>query len=376
MIEIKKICKSFKETKVLKNVTVTIEKGQVMTLIGPSGCGKTTLLKMINRLLKPTSGDIKIHGRSIYQMDVIKLRRSIGYVIQQTGLFPHMTIQENIELIPKAEKYSEDKIKKRTLELMDMIGMDANEYLCRYPSELSGGQQQRIGVARAFATDPEIILMDEPFSALDPITRTQLQDELLRIQSQLNKTIVFVTHDMDEAIKIADDICIMNEGEILQHGVPEDILKHPNGEFVADFIGHNKIWQSPEYIRAEDIMIEHPAVCAPTFTLDRSLDKMRERKVDSLLVQDKTGKLLGMIRAKDIREQRDRSLLVKEVLVTDYTVCNKKDSILEILTLFQDSKFSDSPVVDEQGKLCGLLTKSSLLTSLSQPILEQEEGRE
>lgn len=189
MIKIDSIKKSFKSVQVLKDINIEIEKGEIVALIGPSGCGKTTTLKMINRLIRPSSGNILINGKSIYDVDIIKLRRSMGYVIQQTGLFPHMTVEENIEVIPKAENYPIEQIKKRSLELMEMIGL-SQDYLERYPGELSGGQQQRVGVARAFATDPDIILMDEPFSALDPISRNQLQDELLHLQSNLHKTIV------------------------------------------------------------------------------------------------------------------------------------------------------------------------------------------
>ena len=202
VIVFENVTKSFKEKKVLSNISFHINKGDLVAFIGESGCGKTTTLKMINRLIKPTSGRILINGDSIETKDIIELRRSMGYVIQQTGLFPHMTVKENIEIIPRSEKRDSKQIAQRTRELMEMVGLNPFEYLDRYPTELSGGQQQRVGVARAFATDPEIILMDEPFSALDPITRSGLQDELINLQSQLKKTIVFVTHDMDEAIKI------------------------------------------------------------------------------------------------------------------------------------------------------------------------------
>ena len=178
----------------------------------------------------------------------------MGYVIQQNGLFPHMTIKDNIEIIPKLEKKKSEEIYKRTIELMNMVDLNPDEYLNRYPSELSGGEQQRIGVARAFANDTDIVLMDEPFSALDPITRADLQNELLNLQSKLNKTIVFVTHDMDEALKLSNKICLMKDGEIIQFDEPEKILKEPENEYVESFVGKNRIWDNPEYIRAQDIM--------------------------------------------------------------------------------------------------------------------------
>ena len=223
MIEFKGITKSFKGNEVLKGINLEIQTGHLVAIIGGSGCGKTTLLKMINLLIHPTSGEILIDGEDITKYDVIKLRRRMGYVIQQTGLFPHMTIRENIQLISKLEKVEHKKLEDITIQMMNMVGLDPSVYLDRYPTELSGGQQQRVGVARAFATDPEIILMDEPFSALDPMTRSDLQDELVGLQSKLGKTIVFVTHDMDEAIKIADMICIMKDGKILQYDTPENI---------------------------------------------------------------------------------------------------------------------------------------------------------
>ncbi len=245
MIEFVNVKKKFKDKMVLKNISIKIEEGKLVVFIGASGCGKTTTLKMINRLIKPSSGRIYINGEDIEKKDVIKLRRNMGYVIQQTGLLPHMTVKENIELIPKIEKCDPKELQEKTYRLMDMVGLDPDEFLDRYPVELSGGQQQRVGVARAFATEPDIILMDEPFSALDPITRVGLQDELVNLQAQLKKTIVFVTHDMDEAIKIADMICIMKDGEILQYDTPENILKNPKDEFATHFVGKNRIWASP-----------------------------------------------------------------------------------------------------------------------------------
>ena len=217
MIEFKNIKKSYKNSIVLEDFNLKIDKGNLVVLIGSSGCGKTTLLKMINRLIEPTSGDIFVDGKNNKDVDPIELRRSIGYVIQQTGLFPHMTVKENIEIIPKLMGRSQEEIDKKTVELFNMVGLDPEKYSDRYPVELSGGQQQRVGVARAFATDAEIILMDEPFSALDPITRTELQEQLFNIQKEYKKTIVFVTHDMDEALNLADKICILKDGKILQY---------------------------------------------------------------------------------------------------------------------------------------------------------------
>ncbi|MBZ9692560.1 MULTISPECIES: ABC transporter ATP-binding protein [unclassified Clostridium] len=373
MIEFKNVSKVFKNQTVLKDVSFKIDKGELVSIIGESGCGKTTTLKMINSLIKPSSGKILIDGENIGFKDVIKLRRNMGYVIQQTGLFPHMTIRENIEIIPRLEKVEKANIEKKTYELMEMVGLNAEEYLDRYPTELSGGQQQRIGVARAFATNPEIILMDEPFSALDPITRLQLQDELIDLQSKVRKTIVFVTHDMDEAIRIADKICIMNGGRIIQYDTPENILKNPCNDFVSEFIGKNRIWSSPEFIKVKDIMIDNPITCYKNISLLKCVEKMRSSKVDSLMVIDKLNHLLGIVTAKQIQNNTDRSVSVENIMNSDFIKASPDDTIIDILELVKENKISRLPVVDEGGCLRGIITKSSLVTTLSQQFLDTEE---
>ena len=245
MIEFRHVSKDFHGKVVLSDISMEIPTGELTVLIGPSGCGKTTTLKMINRLLSPSSGEIWIDGKNIETLDKVQLRRRIGYVIQQGGLFPHMTIRENIEIIARLAKGDPQAISCKTDQLMEMVDLDPAEYLDRYPTELSGGQQQRIGVIRALANDPEVVLFDEPFSALDPVTRSSLQDELVSMHEKMGKTMVFVTHDMDEAIKIADRICIMRNGHILQFDTPEQILKHPADDFIASFVGTERIWDSP-----------------------------------------------------------------------------------------------------------------------------------
>jgi len=373
LIKFEKISKKFKNATVLSDVTFEIEEGQLVAIIGESGCGKTTTLKMINRLIKPTSGKIYINGEDISMKNVIDLRRNIGYVIQQTGLFPHMTIRENIELIPKVQNKSAEDITQRTYDLMDMVGLDCNEFLDRYPTELSGGQQQRVGVARAFATNPDIILMDEPFSALDPITRSSLQDELASLQSKLKKTIVFVTHDMDEAVKISDKICIMDKGEIIQYDTPENILKNPVNDFVSEFVGKKRIWTSPEFIKAEDIMIENPITCSEDLSIFKCIEKMRSYKVDSLMVIDnKSKKLRGIVKGKQIRLIDDKSIKVSSVLEDNYTYVSPNDTIIDVLKIVNENNISTIPVLNDKGSLMGLITESSLVTTLSQQYIEEE----
>ncbi|MDF2680791.1 MAG: glycine/betaine transporter ATP-binding protein, partial [Brevibacillus sp.] len=241
MISFHNVEKRIKDVSIIEKLDLQIQAGELFVLIGPSGCGKTTTMKMINRLIEPTSGRIEINGEDVTRTDPVELRRNIGYVIQQIALFPHMTIGQNVALVPKLKKMDRTHYEKKVDELLDMVGLDPKVFKDRYPAELSGGQQQRVGVIRAMAADPPIILMDEPFSALDPISREQLQDEFVRLQKAIKKTIVFVTHDMDEAIKIADRICLMNSGSVVQLDTPEQMLQRPANQFVADFIGLKRL---------------------------------------------------------------------------------------------------------------------------------------
>ena len=375
MIQFENVSKKYRGTddEVVKDISFTIPSGQIVVLIGPSGCGKTTCLKMINRLVKISSGKILIDGKDVMEQDPIELRRNMGYVIQQTGLFPHMTVKENIEVIPRLEKKDPEEIDRRTEQLMKMVGLDADQYLERYPTQLSGGQLQRVGVARAFATDPDIILMDEPFSALDPITRSQLQDELLFLQSKLKKTIVFVTHDMDEAVKIADRICIINGGRIVQYDTPEEIMKHPANEYVADFVGKNRIWANPEYIRAEDIMLPDPLAVPHTLSALHAIEQMREKHVTSAMVLDDDEKFIGYVRATDIQKASDKtapvSVLMKEAKVT----AAPEDDLVKLLDLMNKNEVPALPVVNRWGRLEGLITNSSLVTTMSRQYIDLEK---
>ena len=366
MIEFKGINKIFKNNIVLYDINLKLEEGNIIVFVGPSGCGKTTTVKMINRLIKPTSGQVLINGEDISNKNVIELRRNIGYVIQQTGLFPHMTIKENIGIVAKMQKMNSQEIESKTRELMEMVGLDYEKFANRYPAELSGGQQQRVGIARALITNPDIILMDEPFSALDPITRSQLQDELLNIQTQFKKTIIFVTHDMDEAIKIADKICIMGKGRIIQYDDPETILKNPANEFVSDFVGKNRIWSSPEYIKVKDIMIENPITCSQDISLLKCIKKMRYERVDTLLVVDRKRKFNGIITGKMIQKEKDHYKSVKEIMEQPRAITYPDKSIVDILKDVNEKNLSSLPVIDSNGILKGLITKTSLVTTLSQ----------
>ena len=243
------VCKSFSEAAgpAVNHVSAEIEEGEFITILGSSGCGKTTLLKLTNRLYEPTEGRILIGGTDISKLDPVQLRRSMGYVIQQVGLFPHMTVRDNVIAIPKLLRWSRQRLDARADELLTLVGLNPAEYRDRYPHQLSGGQQQRIGLARALVLDPDIMLLDEPFGAIDAITRLNLQNELLRIQGSLGKTILFVTHDINEAFKMGNRVMVMNEGRLLQFDTPREIVQHPADAFVKSLIEsartQEKFWE-------------------------------------------------------------------------------------------------------------------------------------
>lgn len=252
MIKLENVTKEYENgIKAVDSLSLEIEGDKCTILIGPSGCGKTTTLKMINRLIEPKSGRIMVNGMDISEVDPIELRRGIGYCIQEIGLFPHMTVEQNVGVVPSLLKWDREVIKQRVYELLDLVGLDPKEFKDKYPSELSGGQKQRVGVARSLAADPPILLMDEPFGALDPITREKLQDEFVNILQKIKKTVVFVTHDMEEAIRLGDKIAIMREGKIVQHDSPLNIIEKPRGEFVSRFIGKEKGRLFLEWLKKE-----------------------------------------------------------------------------------------------------------------------------
>jgi osmoprotectant transport system ATP-binding protein len=321
-------------------------------LVGPSGCGKTTTLKMINRLIEPTSGRIDVQGSNILERPVHELRRGIGYVIQQTGLFPHKTIQANIATVPSLLGWDKARIRERTQELVDLVGLDP-ELLRRYPAELSGGQQQRVGVARALAADPPILLMDEPYSAVDPIVRARLQDELSALQARLHKTIVLVTHDIDEAIKLADYIAILNVGGVLeQFGPPADLLRAPANEFVANFLGHERALKRMALLRVRDVELVTGPVVDVGASLDEAYKVMAEQGVDWIGLRD-GDRLLGWVWAHQLEGAR----ALHDVNTEPFRAWVRPDTPLrEALDLIVDSSTRVAAVFDDEDRYLGMLT--------------------
>lgn len=362
MLSIKNLSKVYAGgKKAVDNMTIDIESGDFIAFIGTSGSGKTTALRMINRMIESTEGEITIDGKNIKNLNPVELRRSIGYVIQQIGLMPHMTVKENIVLVPKLLKWSQEKKDEKARELIRLVDLP-EEYLDRYPSELSGGQQQRIGVVRALAAEQDIILMDEPFGALDPITRDTLQDLVKKLQQQLGKTFIFVTHDMDEAIKLADKICIMTNGQVVQYDTPDNILRSPANDFVRDFIGQNRLIQDRPNIRTvKDAMIK-PVTVHVDRSLNDAVNIMREKRVDTIFVVGNDEHLLGYLDIEDINEGlRHHKELIDTMQRDIYRVridSKLQDSVRTILK----RNVRNVPVVDSDNKtLLGLVTRANLV---------------
>ncbi|EGP4806536.1 betaine/proline/choline family ABC transporter ATP-binding protein [Enterococcus faecium] len=362
MIEFQNVSKIYKGGKVaVEDVNLSFEKGEFICFIGTSGSGKTTTMRMINRMTDPTQGKILIDGKSIQEIDPVELRRQIGYVIQSIGLMPHMTIRENITLVQKLLKVSQEERNKTAEKMIDLVELP-REMLDRYPHELSGGQQQRIGVVRALAANQDIILMDEPFGALDPITRDSLQDLVKDLQERLGKTIVFVTHDMDEAIKLASRIAIMSEGRVIQFDTPENILRHPANDFVEELIGEDRLLQAkPNATRVGEVMLNTAITITPEKSLQEAIKLMREKRVDTLLVTDNSNVLKGFIDVETLNKKRGKVSSVGDILNKHVFYVKESAYLRDTLQRILKRGLKYVPVVDEQNKVVGILTRASLV---------------
>lgn len=345
----------------VEDFNLEVEKGEFVCFIGTSGSGKTTTMRMINRMLQQTSGTIKINGKDIGQMDPVKLRRKIGYVIQNIGLMPHMTIRQNITLVPRLLKWPQDKMDERAKKMIKLVDLP-EEFLNRYPSELSGGQQQRIGVVRALAADQDIILMDEPYGALDPITRESLQDLIKDLQERLGKTIIFVTHDMDEALNLATKIVVMDGGKIMQVASPDEILQHPANEFVENLIGKDRLIQArPSITTVGQVMLTNVASITPDRLLKEALKAMHDRRVDSLLVTDDGGTLKGYLDIEDIDYNFKTATSVGDVMHDDVFYVKSDSLVRDTVERILKRGFKNIPVVDKDKKLVGIVTRAALV---------------
>ncbi len=362
MIEFKNITKVYGNHKAVDNLNLTINDGEFVCFIGTSGSGKTTSMRMINKMVRPSSGTITIEGKDINRIDDIELRRSIGYVIQQVGLMPHMTIYENIVMVPKLLKWDEERMNKVAHDLMGRADLSL-DLLDKYPSELSGGMQQRVGVIRALAADQNIILMDEPFGALDPITRDALQRLIKRLQKEMNKTFVFVTHDMDEAINMADKIVVMHEGKAVQVGSPKDILMNPANEFVRDLVGEERLNQASfDYQTVENIM-RAPVKINENNTIGQAAKLMAKTKVDDILVVDDEGVLTGRIDMRALSKRHSRNDTVSSI-VKKVTYIYNDTAIRDAIFYIQDLSHRNLSVVDHNGRLAGIITRGDIVSNM------------
>jgi osmoprotectant transport system ATP-binding protein len=358
-------------TPAVDKLSMTVPTGEICTVVGPSGCGKTTTMKMVNRLIEPTSGDIYVlddrgYSRNVIEMDPIMLRRGIGYVIQQIGLFPHRTILENIGTVPKLLGWDDARIRRRAEELVEMMNMPV-EFLDRYPHELSGGQRQRIGVARGVATDPPVMLMDEPFGAIDPINRNILQNEFLRLQQEIKKTILFVTHDIDEAIKMGDKICILNVGGILeQFDSPANILSCPANEFVEDFVGADRALKRLNLVRVDEVMDARPQLLQATQSVEQAAGLMDEQGLRFMYVVDADRTLRGYVRLRDLK---GRTGWVDEYVEPAATAIHMGTNLKDALSAMLVVDYANVCVVDAQNRVRGLVN-----TDMVQKAVVESEG--
>ena len=362
MIEFQHVSKFYKGGKVaVDDINLSFDKGEFICFIGTSGSGKTTSMRMLNRMTDPSKGKILIDGQDIQKINPVELRRQIGYVIQNIGLMPHMTIRENIVLVPKLLKVPVEERNKIAEKMIDLVELP-REMLDRYPNELSGGQQQRIGVVRALAANQDIILMDEPFGALDPITRDSLQDLVKDLQERLGKTIVFVTHDMDEALKLANKIAIMSEGKVIHFDTPDNILRHPANEFVEELIGEDRLLQAkPDFTTVDEVMLNAAITITPEKSLQEAIKLMREKRVDTLLVVDNSHVLKGFIDVETLDQQRGKASSVGDILNKDVFFVQKTALLRDALQRILKRGLKYVPVVDEQKRVVGILTRASLV---------------
>ncbi|MBB5911099.1 osmoprotectant transport system ATP-binding protein [Actinoalloteichus hymeniacidonis] len=350
-------------------VSMTIPAGELVVFVGPSGCGKTTTMKMINRLIEPTSGRILIGGRDASSLNPDELRRSIGYAIQQVGLFPHLTVAENIGVVPGLLGWDKARIRSRTEEMLDLVGLESGEFFGRYPRQLSGGQQQRVGVARALAADPPVLLMDEPFGAVDPITRGNLQDELMRLQAELGKTIVFVTHDFDEAVKLGDRIAVLgNQSKILQYDTPEAILANPADDTVAGFVGAGASLKQLTLLRVRDVELEEVPTASVTESPSVLAEKLGSRRGAVGLVLDQRRRPIRWATKRDLARASSLETVGRPVVDSVDRASTLQDALEAILT--DDDGYA--VVTRSRGEYAGVVGIDTLMGTIRQ-LREQHE---
>ena len=349
----------------VEDLSLTIPAGEICVLVGPSGCGKTTTMKMINRLVEPTSGRVTIDGEDVMALPAVELRRRIGYVIQQVGLFPHMTVADNVAVVPRLLHWPDATVRDRSQELLELVGLDPATYAGRYPAALSGGERQRVGVARALAADPPVMLMDEPFGAVDPILRDRLQNEFLRLQAKVRKTIVFVTHDVDEAIKMADHIAILRRGGILaQYDTPDAILAAPASEFVEHFVGADRGLKRLSLGRVSDLPLIVPVLARAGESRPTVLKRLDAESADYALLTDGAGRPIGWVGRHDLRG--DGTLTAADATPGSASL-QPESTLRDALSAMLASSVQLGVVVDEHDAVLGLISVDAISDVLRGP---------
>ncbi|MCC7573276.1 MAG: ABC transporter ATP-binding protein [Candidatus Methanofastidiosum sp.] len=362
-VVIENVTKSYGDFFAVKDLNLTIEGGKLIALVGPSGSGKTTTLRLINKLIEPDKGSIRINNEDIKDLDPVKLRRNIGYVIQEIGLFPHMNVLENIGIIPQLEGWNNEDIKKRAEDILNLFGLSPELFIKRYPKELSGGQQQRIGLARAIMMNPPLLLMDEPFGALDPILRRQLQEEFLKIKMELGRTIVFVTHDINEAFKLGDRVAIMKDSKLIQIGEPDELILNPANDFVSEIVDSDKKFKHVDNLRVKDIMdpIDKKYLFDSALNSNKTIEEMKKRNVELALVLDK-GRPFGVVYFSDLINLKDRNLKIGEITKKIVILSANDGATNALLTLKKNNCFH--AIVTENENIVGILLPNEVLLKL------------
>ncbi|MBT9141067.1 MAG: Choline transport ATP-binding protein OpuBA [Dehalococcoidia bacterium] len=363
MIKLDRVTKVYPGgTEAVREASFEVEKGEICVLLGPSGCGKTTTMKMINLLIHITAGKIYIDGVDNTKIDEDELRRNIGYAIQDIGLFPHMTVRQNIETVPVLKGWTKAERAKRVETLLELVGMGSGEFIDKYPSELSGGQRQRVGVARALGADPPILLMDEPFGAIDPITRARLQDEFLKIQREIKKTVVFVTHDIHEAIKMGDKIALMNEGELVQYDTPANLLYRPKNGFVEKFVGADRALKGLQLIRVKEFMWGFPPTVKTDETAQAARQRMKREGINQMVVVGEGRKFLGWVEWADL----EKGKMVSEIMKPSSDVATVDTVLNEALSIMLSTRLNNLAIVNEDNRLEGMLSFDAIRKALSE----------
>lgn len=373
MIKIEEVIKKYPgmEQPAVNKLNLNIEEGEICTFVGPSGCGKTTTLKMINRIIEPSGGKIYVNGENVIDQDPNELRKNIGYVIQKTGLFPHYSVFDNIAVVPRLLGWEEERVEKRVLELLKLMNLDPDENRNKFPKALSGGQSQRVGVARAMAADPPVMLMDEPFGAVDPITRNQLQNEFLKLQQKVKKTICFVTHDIDEAIKMGDKIAILDQGKLVQFDTPENILFNPANEFVEEFVGSDRSLKVLNLLRVTTVMRKNIKRVKDKAGIDEISKYFSHPEKNRILIENDKNKVVGYLAKEEYHKISTAKGWNKAIRIFPAAL-NEHNTLKDAMADMLQHNIAALPVMDKEDHFMGIVTFADIQSYIGEAYEEND----